>query len=383
MNSSPPTSGHVQFAVPPTSTSTVGVGSFDSSGAPRTQGTQGTTLEALHLAARHYNSRVTRSNARSQTRPSRYSSAAAARSSAPSRSVHTRSDTSTNSNVSGIASILQPPTPEVVPSRKRRAPESTSPSQSTKSSPRKRARAKTTNLKKPPPQSSPEESTSDSLEPKGEVNCCICMCDAEPNDLAGTNGCEHQFCFGCIEKWAERENSCPLCKIRFTKIDRKNKKRKKGQKNTKKVKQRDQRSDLVSGAALEGLLANFASTNPPNLTRLFLSGFGSLGNIDFGAPLSHSRFRSITIARGGSADSDDDESPLSSLFRVYTNTLPPPLMPMMQPMSFASRFSASRSYASNSHDRTAGRGAENPLTIDDSDSDDDDIVVLSSRRGPL
>jgi len=80
------------------------------------------------------------------------------------------------------------------------------------------------------------------------------MCDVKPNDLAGINGCSHQFCFECIEKWAERENTCPLCKSRFTKIDRKSKKRKKGQKNTKKVKQRDQRSDLVSGAALEGLL---------------------------------------------------------------------------------------------------------------------------------
>lgn len=207
------------------------------------------------------------------------------------------------------------------------------------------------------------------------------MCDVEPNDLAGINGCEHQFCFGCIEKWSERENTCPLCKVRFTKIDRKNKKRKKGQKITKKVKQRDQRSDLVSGTALEGLLANFASTHnaPSNLTRLFLPGFGSF---DFNAPLGHTRsFRSITIARGGDS-SDEDDSPLSSLFRVYTRSMPP-LMPMMQQVSFASQFSTSRSYASNSHDRTAGRGAENPLTIDDSDSDDDDIVVLSSRRGPL
>jgi hypothetical protein len=80
------------------------------------------------------------------------------------------------------------------------------------------------------------------------------MGDVEPDDLAGISGCEHRFCFGCIEKWAERENTCPLCKNRFAKIDRINKKRKKGQKNTKKVKQRDQRSDLVPGAALEGLL---------------------------------------------------------------------------------------------------------------------------------
>mmetsp|Transcript_3699 Transcript_3699/g.8518 ORF Transcript_3699/g.8518 Transcript_3699/m.8518 type:complete len:381 (+) Transcript_3699:125-1267(+) len=380
MNSSTPNSGRapLQFAVPPTTTSSVGVGSFDSSGAPNPPATQATTLEALHLAARQFNSRVTRSHARTQTRPFRYS--AAARTTVPTRSVHTRSARA-NANSSSVAPTVETtPTPEVVPSRscKRRAPESTSGSQPTKTSPRKRARARATNLKKPPPRL--DESSDDSQEPLEQVNCCICMCDAEPNDLAGINGCKHQFCFGCIEKWAERENTCPLCKVRFSKIDRKNKKRKKGQKNTKKVKQRDQRSDLVSGAALEGLLANFASTQPPNLARFFLSSVNSLGSIDF-----HSRsFRAITIARGGSSDnSDDDENPISSLFRVYHNTLPPPLMPMMQPMSFASRFSTSRSYASNSHDRTAGRGAENPLTIDDSDSDDDDIVVLSSRRGPL
>jgi hypothetical protein len=85
-------------------------------------------------------------------------------------------------------------------------------------------------------------------------NCCICMCDVEPDDRSQINGCDHSFCFGCIEKWAERENTCPLCKCRFTKIDRVNKKRKKGTKNSKNVKQRDQRSDLLPGAAIEGLL---------------------------------------------------------------------------------------------------------------------------------
>jgi hypothetical protein len=85
------------------------------------------------------------------------------------------------------------------------------------------------------------------------------MCDVEPNDLASINSCSHQFCFGCIDKWAERENKCPLCKLRFTKIDRVNKKRKKGTKNTKKVKNRDQHS-LVPGAALEGLIGKSSIT---------------------------------------------------------------------------------------------------------------------------
>lgn len=124
-------------------------------------------------------------------------------------------------------------------------------------------------MKKPPPGScapgvaaaaaakvSSDDDEDDVGEKKPEAvhTCCICMSDVEPLDLAHINGCEHRFCFVCIEKWAARENSCPLCKQRFTKIDRVNKKKKKGSKNTKKVKQRDQRTDLVSGIAIEGLI---------------------------------------------------------------------------------------------------------------------------------
>jgi hypothetical protein len=124
---------------------------------------------------------------------------------------------------------------------------------------RKRRRAKVaTNLKKPPPGPKVDVEEEKQSSPDGITSCCICMCDPDPEDQALINGCDHQFCFECIEKWSERENSCPLCKIRFTKIDRVQKQRRKkgikSIKNTKKIKQRDQRSDLVPGAALEGLL---------------------------------------------------------------------------------------------------------------------------------
>jgi Ring finger domain len=86
-------------------------------------------------------------------------------------------------------------------------------------------------------------------------SCCICMCDPDEGELARIDACDHSFCFTCIEKWAERENTCPLCKHRFTRITRVDKsKRKKGQKGTKKVKERNQRADLNSSNALEGLL---------------------------------------------------------------------------------------------------------------------------------
>ena len=93
-------------------------------------------------------------------------------------------------------------------------------------------------------------------------NCIICLCEPEPENLAKINGCDHRFCFECIEKWSERENTCPLCKVRFTKIDRVNKVKKQktddsAKKNSKKVKNRDQRADLHPGQALEGLLGKF------------------------------------------------------------------------------------------------------------------------------
>eukprot|EP00980_Cylindrotheca_fusiformis_P026837 scaffold17634_cov61-Cylindrotheca_fusiformis.AAC.1 len=46
-----------------------------------------------------------------------------------------------------------------------------------------------------------------------------------------------------------------------------------------------------------------------------------------------------------------------------------------QPDAFTARTTSGRSYASNSNDRTAERGAENPLTIDDGDDEDEDHVI--------
>ena len=139
-------------------------------------------------------------------------------------------------------------------SKKRHANEHVSGAESVPTQ-RKRSRSKPAALKKPPPAPVPNLEDEEK-KPSAEENssCCICLCEVLPDELSLINGCDHRFCFECIEKWAERENTCPLCKMRFTKIDRVCKRRKKGTRNTKKVKQRDQRSDLVPGAALEGLL---------------------------------------------------------------------------------------------------------------------------------
>jgi len=92
----------------------------------------------------------------------------------------------------------------------------------------------------------------DQIGSEEDGQCCICLDEPSAQDLASINGCAHKFCFSCIEKWSERENTCPLCKTRFTKIDRVNKpppykKRRRGEqrtKLTKKVRNRDQREEL-------------------------------------------------------------------------------------------------------------------------------------------
>ena len=181
-----------------------------------------------------------------------------------SRSSHsTRSHTNTT-RTAPVRAVKSEPGSEEAPARpntrsRRRHHTEQSNSGTSDMAPRKRKRfpKPPVQLKKPPPGSKSEEEEEKKPSADATSSCCICMCDVEHEELALINGCEHQFCFGCIEKWAERENTCPLCKVRFSKIDRVNKRRKKGTKNTKKVKQRDQRSDVVPGAALEGLLGMY------------------------------------------------------------------------------------------------------------------------------
>ena len=110
----------------------------------------------------------------------------------------------------------------------------------------------------------PKKMEQKKIQPKdNKEQCSICLEIPSRAEVACISGCAHTFCFQCIEKWAERENTCPLCKIRFTKIERVNKppprKRKKGDgprpKNTKRVKNRDQRADIGIGTQqLQGLL---------------------------------------------------------------------------------------------------------------------------------
>jgi len=263
------------------------------------------------------------------------------------------------------------------PSRKRKPP-------STPQRGSRRKNLKSTSCRKKPPPGSvlkmdPDgkfegKDECDDSKPAAVESCCICMCDVEPNDLAKIDGCDHRFCFGCIEKWSERENTCPLCKARFTKIERVNKKRRKGMKNTKKVKHRDQRSDVVPGAAaIEGLIANL-NRSSGTLSRLIFSGFEFGGINNAGRPTHRVAFSTTHTANGARAEfvdeeSDEDDSPMAAFLRALhggptANAVNMSTTVMNRPVTVTAHFTTTRSFARNVHDSTAGV-ADNPLEIDD------------------
>jgi hypothetical protein len=120
--------------------------------------------------------------------------------------------------------------------------------------------------KKPTKSSSP---LPESKKPSSSIfsktsTCCICLEIPTEEELSTINGCEHPYCFTCIETWADRENTCPLCKSRFTKIEKvnyKSSKRKRGDdddddhsdigdekllsgRKSKRVRNRNQRADI-------------------------------------------------------------------------------------------------------------------------------------------
>lgn len=53
--------------------------------------------------------------------------------------------------------------------------------------------------------------------------CCICISDIKKREESSLDGCTHKYCKGCITKWAKTENSCPQCRVKFTKIIHKKK----------------------------------------------------------------------------------------------------------------------------------------------------------------
>ena len=305
-------------------------------------------------------------------------------------------------------------------------------SRDTSSKPSSSSKRRRSNLKKPPPPAAQDCDSKPKAREDGDMKaaagaaasaaavttasthtCTICMCEPDRTEIASIDGCEHLYCFACIDKWSERENTCPNCKNRFTQIKRLVPQRRKSGsstpsvKNTKKVKQRDQHSDLLNGAALESILANIAG-------RVAREGGTPFGRFRFFAAhvgaASRPRGRQMRVARMssvhsvpsalgaapsmssssdfppsffglGSIDSDDEEdNEFRELVPPFMNAIlrsAESLNSDLRSSSHAYGLHAPRSHATNADDLTAGRNATNPLEIsDDGDDDDDEVEVI-------
>jgi hypothetical protein len=250
------------------------------------------------------------------------------------------------------------------------------------------------------------------------ASCAICMCEPDREDVSNIDGCAHLFCFSCIGKWSDTENSCPLCKTRFSRIARVHPQRKKkggaSVHNVKRVKHQDQRSDVVSGAALENLLASIAQNG--TIPGASVAGsrlgyiFARMGN---GFPMHGVRTSRVTTTFSGFSlednlfDSDDEDeesyvnvpnfmnvimrstlaSAMAGRHRGNINMSAADMStsvygggPMNLNHALRTGMSAAaapaRSHATNGAQVGAGNAAETPLEIgDDSEDDDDDDVV--------
>jgi len=49
--------------------------------------------------------------------------------------------------------------------------------------------------------------------------CAICLCDIKIPGIL--DGCNHKFCFECIYKWSNVNNTCPLCREEINVIKKK------------------------------------------------------------------------------------------------------------------------------------------------------------------
>lgn len=63
------------------------------------------------------------------------------------------------------------------------------------------------------------DASSSSTEEPEESECSICFEFPSTENVATIGGCDHKFCIDCITTWSERNNVCPLCRVRFISIE--------------------------------------------------------------------------------------------------------------------------------------------------------------------
>lgn len=55
-----------------------------------------------------------------------------------------------------------------------------------------------------------------------QKNCCvICLKKYHDIDSGELVSCNHKFCFDCILEWSGYNNTCPLCRTKFSFIEKK------------------------------------------------------------------------------------------------------------------------------------------------------------------
>lgn len=97
------------------------------------------------------------------------------------------------------------------------------------------------------PKQSPRDKSPKPDEARGSPWCSICMNQPGRFQVSAIDSCVHEFCFDCISTWSQTENSCPLCKQRFTQVSRVHKARKcSNLTNTLVVEDRNQRSTITT-----------------------------------------------------------------------------------------------------------------------------------------
>lgn len=223
-----------------------------------------------------------------------------------------------------------------------------------RTSPRLRKRAPPTAAAAAPPKKKRRTGDSKKCE---STSCAICISEVTDEEPATINGCDHEFCFDCIKQWSSTENSCPLCKARFTEIH---------QGDTKhEVAKRDQKSD--ASIALEGLLASLGSH--PRFGRLFASTRFRRSDLLGG--------RGLGAESDETEDDDDDDDPfLPGFMNVILRTT---VSTTTHHVAFGAPGAtppAPRAPPRHYHHLHASGGNTAATAIDLADSDDDDDVEV-------
>lgn len=225
---------------------------------------------------------------------------------------------------------------------------------------------------------SPRKSVREAIKRVEEISCCICMCEPKRSELSQVNGCSHHFCFNCIEKWADCENTCPLCKTRFTTIKRVHQKRAKGADNSKSVKQRSQGADLFNATDFQSLLRSLSSasaTGPRSQLGQFI--YSQMGAAELTNRRRVRRTHSVTFAVEDTLwDSDTEEAPPSQgLDGLLSIMMRSTLHPTFGHQARMAAPTAARAPL----DPSLGQAA-NPFEIDDDSDNEDDVEIIQVTR---